>query len=228
MKVSLHAPRSVGVSPAGLGGVPAATPLHLEKSGHRSWFTKAVLLCALIPAIGCTTPGQFRARMEKAARPDEGIQQTQFACIGEIVTKQGTYYVAVQRRILTGMMAPRGIASRLLIFDRQANIVAAYEPLMATPAEPLWCEGSRVYLHGYGSFLVAGTFRPVRTDPRISANRGNFRFGSPYPDSQTGNVLDFNHGPDDPVLTREKRYGSSGGIADDPWELADEDSTPES
>lgn len=141
--------------------------------------------------------------MERVAAPPEGVQQTQFAYIGDITTEQGTYHIATQRRILTGMLAPRGLPPRLLLFDTKGQLAAAYR-CGVDGAEPLWCQGSRVYLFGYGSFPGA------ETDSRLLGLSGD---GSP----PTGNVLDFARGPTLPLLTREKRYGSSGGIADDPW-----------
>lgn len=153
---------------------------------------------------GCTAVGNVRSRMEHAAAPPPGVQQTQFAYIGDVDTDLGTYHVATQRLILTGMLAPRGLPRRLLLFDRHAQLVATYE---YESAEPLWCDGSRVYLFGFGRF------RGVNVDPRLLSLAD--------PEFSTGNVIDFARGPNAAVLTREKRYGSSGGIDDDPWAAGD-------
>ena len=74
-------------------------------------FLLVLLLC------GCANPGRFHHQMQLAARPEPGIQQTQLAHLGQVVTDQGIFQVATQSRVLTGMMAPRGIATRLLLFD---------------------------------------------------------------------------------------------------------------
>ncbi len=140
--------------------------------------------------------------MERAATPPRGVQQTQFAYIGDVETHQGTFHVATQRLILTGKLAPRGLPRRLLLFDRDAQLVARYE-YEFDAAEPLWCDGPRVFLFGLG------TFRGVEVDPRLVM--------LPDAESSMGNVIDFARGPHSAVLTREKRYGSSGGIDDDPW-----------
>ena len=178
------------------------------------------LICLLLILAGCLGPRKLYDRMERAARPDSGVQQTQLAYIGCVETADGMFHVAAQTRILAGMLAPRGLPLRLLLFDQDGELAAAYERVLPYEAAPLWCEGSRVFLHGYGDFYIAGTFRTVDKDPRIIANRGRFLHGSPYGDDETGNVLDFARGPHEPMLTREQRYGSSGGIEDDPWELS--------
>ena len=48
---------------------------------------------------------------------------------------------------------------------------------------------------------------------------GEFRSLMGRAAAPTGNVIDFSRGPLSPILTREKSYGSSGGIEDDPWRL---------
>ena len=157
--------------------------------------------------------------MEAAARPEAGVQQTQFAHIGRVVTDEGTFEVATQSRVTAGMMAPRGRPMRLLLFDSVGKLVSSYEAAFFKAGVPLWCEGARVYLGGFSSWNVSDTFNVVEADPRILEHRGKFRSGNRFPDSVTGNVLDFRRGPTKPMLTREKRYGSSGGIEDDPWEI---------
>lgn len=150
-----------------------------------------------------------------AARPPEGIHRTQFAHIGEITILGGVFHVAVERRILTGMLAPRGLAPRLLLFDINARLIAAYEPVFATRAAvPLWCEGARVYLAGFGSYQIADSLEKVEADPRLIKHKEHLKHADYL---LTGNVLDFSMGIKKPLLTREMKYGSSGGIADDPW-----------
>ena len=158
--------------------------------------------------------------MEAAARPRAGVQQTQFAHIGRVVTGEGIFEVAVQRRILTGMLAPRGLALRLFLFDSSGQVAASCDAAYFASAQPLWCEGSRIYLFGFGSWNISGSFEAVEADPRLLKRKGRFRLGDSSGDSVTGNVLDFQRGPTNPILTREKRYGSSGGVDDDPWDLA--------
>lgn len=158
------------------------------------------IILAAVGACGCATQGNLWSDLERAGRPSsEGLQQTQFALIGQIVTPEGRFHVALQRLVITGMLAPRGQA-KLLLFDANRRLVASYS--LAT-ASPLWCEGSRVYLSGEGFAYN------IPVDPRVA---------SLYPDSAAGgNVIDFSHGIHQPCITREKRYGSSGGIEDDPW-----------
>lgn len=173
---------------------------------HRvAWHSLAAMLLVLSVA-GCSNALSLRTRMEQAAKPDPGIQQTRFAHIGDLDIRGRQYHVATQRLILTGMLSPRGLPHRLLIFDSTANLVAAYEHGYDS-AEPLWCEGARVYLFGMGSFLN------VEADPRIVKTSESL--------PPTGNVLDFARGPTKALLTRDKMYGSSGGTETDPWAVAD-------
>lgn len=183
---------------------------------------KIPILSFLLACIGCANPGPFHKKMEISARPQPGIRQTQLAHIGQIITVEGTFQVATQRRILTDMLAPRGLTTRLLIFTSAGDLVSYFDAAFHTGGEPLWCEGDRVYLLGFSLWNIGDTLQPVDADPRLEAHRGKFRSGSPFPDSITGNVLDFSRGPTRPLLTRETRYGSSGGIEDDAWELKPE------
>lgn len=166
----------------------------------------------------CSALGSFRSRTSEvavAALP-KGVQQTEFAYIGDIQTAKGVYRVAVQKRILTDMMAPRGLPIRLLLFSHNARFVAAYEVDIANGlnAQPLWCQGARVYLAGFGSFdFVDSVNHAIPASPRLA------RLFAGTDRTPTGNVIDFSHGPLQPILTREKRYGSSGGLEDDPWKL---------
>ena len=176
--------------------------------GNLRRFARHSLVAILLPlsVAGCSNALGLRSRMEQAAKPKPGIQQTQFAYIGDLDIADRQYHVATQRLILTGMLSPRGLPHRLLIFDSTANLVAAYE-YGYDSAEPLWCEGARVYLFGMGSLLN------VEADPRI------VKMSESLP--PTGNVLDFSRGPTKALLTREKTYGSSGGIETDPWAVSD-------
>jgi hypothetical protein len=166
---------------------------------------------------GCyTAPGNFRSRMERtatAALPN-GVQQNEFAYIGDVQTDKGTYHVVEQGLILTDMLAPRHLPPRLLLFSDNARLIAVYEADFATRIWPLWCEGSRVYLEGFSSLHFADSVNhTIPLDPRLA------RLFSGTDQIPTGNVIDFSRGPLEPSLTREKRYGSSGGIEDDPWHL---------
>lgn len=178
-----------------------------------------LILLFLLVGSGCVNPGHFHEKMKVSAQPEPGVQQTQLAHIGQIITDEGPFQIAIQRRILTGMLAPRGLTTRLLIFTSSGELVAFFDAAFQTGGEPLWCEGSRVYLHGFSSWNVGDTLRSVEPDPRLVPNKGDFQLGN---DSMTGNVLDFSRGPTRPLLTRETRYGSSGGIEDDAWELKQE------
>ena len=73
------------------------------------------VILLLIGLGGCATPGNFRNRMAEAAAPGKGVKQIRFVQIGEVQTAKGTFHVVEQRRILTGMLAPRGLPQRLLL-----------------------------------------------------------------------------------------------------------------
>ncbi len=176
------------------------------------------LLCLALALSGfagcCAGPGGFRSGMEQAAAAvlPKGVQQVKFAYIGDVQTDKGAYHVVEQRRILTDMLAPRGLSTRLLLFSDNGRLAAAYEADFATGIQPLWCEGSRVYLAGFSSLHFDGSVNhEVPPDPRLA------RLFSGTERSPTGNVVNFSQGPLEPFLTREKRYGSSGGLEDDPW-----------
>lgn len=157
-------------------------------------------ICAA--ACGCATDQNLWHELSVAAKPSsEGLQQTQFALIGQVVTHEGKFHVALQRLVLTSMLAPRGQA-KLLLFNAKRGLVASYSLLRAYP---LWCEGSRIYLGGEGF-----TYGEIPMDPRVTALDPESALG--------GNVIDFSHGIHKPFMTREKKYGSSGGIEDDQFE----------
>lgn len=179
-----------------------------------------LLLCLALASSAlagcCSAPGSIRSRMAQvaiAALPKD-VQQTEFAYIGDVHTAQGTYYVAVQSLILSDMMAPRGEPARLLLFSDGLRLVAVYQADVTTGARPLWCEGSRVYLAGFSSLHFDDTVNPgIPPSSRLA------RLFAGTDETPTGNVIDFSRGPRKPMLTREQRYGSSGGLEDDPWKL---------
>jgi hypothetical protein len=154
----------------------------------------------LAPGLsGCKTQENTWRDLERAARPTtEDLQQTQFAQIGEFVTVEGTFFVAVQGLVTKGMLAPHG-QGKLLLFDSQRRLVKSYS---IRTTYPLWCDGSRVYLGGFGDFW------DIPLDPRIRGEKEELK---------GGNVVDFSRGIARPYTTRERKYESSGGIEDDPW-----------
>ena len=109
--------------------------------------------------------------MEAAARPEAGVQQTQFAHIGRVVTDEGTFEVATQSRVTAGMMAPRGRPMRLLLFDSVGKLVSSYEAAFFKAGVPLWCEGARVYLWGFSSWNVSDTFNGRSRSAHSRASR---------------------------------------------------------
>ena len=161
-----------------------------------------ILILLFVSATVSSGQGSEWKALDKVARSTlaEGHQQTQLAIIGEIRVPEGKHVVATQRIVTKGMLAPRG-QSRLLLFSSDGNLAAN---LGIISGEPLWCEGSRIYLAGKNGLL-----RGVPVDPRITEM---------YPGSaEGGNVIDFSKGISKPLITRERKYGSSGGIEDDPW-----------
>ncbi len=162
-----------------------------------------VLLALVFLCLAGCAKSNLRSCMERAAAPSKGVKQTQFAHIGELHIDDRVYHVATQRLVLEVMLAPRGLRHRLLIFDNDARLVSTYEYNFDS-AEPLWCHGSRVYLFGNGSFMG------IEPGPRLVLMASE-------DEQPIGNVIDFSNGPTSPILTREKQYGSSGGIEDDPW-----------
>ncbi|MDX2117967.1 MAG: hypothetical protein SFY96_07285 [Planctomycetota bacterium] len=162
--------------------------------------TSLVAFTCLTVAGGCAAHNDLYERMTRAARPDDGVQQTQFAHIGHIDTLHGRFEVCVQSIVIKGMLAPRGLRN-LLLFSSNGDLAKTYSAVNCTP---LWCEGGRIYLSGFG--WVPG----IPIDPAIAG-----RFASD--EMQSGNVIDFSQGLEHAIVTREKRYGSSGGIEDDIW-----------
>lgn len=99
------------------------------------------------------------------------------------------------------MLAPRG-QQRFHIFNERGEWVSTY---WTDGVTPLWAEGAKVYL--FGKHSIAG----IPFDPRVLAVTDEDEIPA-------GNVIDFSLGIESPVMTLEKRYGSSGGIEYDPWE----------
>lgn len=126
----------------------------------------------------------------------------------------GAYHIGEQDRILSDMMAPRGLPTRLLLFAGNAKLVAAYEADFTTGGRPLWCEGSRIYLAGFCAWHFADADSENR---RIPPDPGLARLFSGTDPTTAGNLIDFSNGPLNPFLIREKCHGSSGGIEDNPW-----------
>ena len=161
---------------------------------------RILILLLVSAAVSSGQESEWKA-LDKVARSTlaKGQQQTQLAIIGEIQAPEGKHVVATQKIVTKGMLSPRG-QSKLLLFNSDRKVVAKFGIIDGVP---LWCEGSRIYLFGNG------LFRGVPVDPRINKM---------YPGSaEGGNVIDFSKGILKPFITREQKYGSSGGIEDDPW-----------
>jgi hypothetical protein len=172
-------------------------PTHRERVMRR---TSLFGFTCLTVVAGCAAQSDLYERMTRAARPEDGVPQTQFAHIGHIDTLHGRFEVCVQSIVIKGMFAPRGLRN-LLLFSSSGDVAMTYSAMNCTP---LWCEGGRIYLSGFG--WVPG----IPIDPAIAG-----RFASD--EMQSGNVIDFSQGLEHAIVTREKRYGSSGGIEDDIW-----------
>ena len=164
-------------------------------------FRFPLLLLGLLPSLGCVQVVDVRSHLEAQANPGSELQQTQFAYIGIVDTPDGPVYVATQRLVIPGMLAPRG-QSRILLFDHKYTLIKNYSGLNATP---LWCEGSKVYLFGHG--YIPGVPFDSRTVSLFSQD-----------EAPRANVLDLSAGVESAVMRRERMYGSSGGIEDDPFE----------
>ena len=73
------------------------------------------------------------------------VKLTHFGYIGSVSTAKGdTIYVADQRGVITGMLAPRGL-NFIACFDAKYRFLGK---VRYVSARPLWCEGSRVFLFG--------------------------------------------------------------------------------
>jgi hypothetical protein len=179
---------------------------------------RIIWLLGIFIISGCVTTIDVRSQLEQQVLPETGLQQMQFAYIGTVKTPDGPLYVAIQRLVLTGMHSPRG-QSWLHLFSQNCRLVNSYS--LGELAEPMWCEGSKIYLFGFGYS------RGIPPDEDL---RRLFR----YPEAEkefgypTGNVIDFCRGSRLPVMRREKRYGSSGGIDDEPLRIGGTNSASES
>lgn len=173
-----------------------------------------VVACILFSA-GCrlgqqssSIPVDVRTILESQVEPGEGLQQTQFAYIGTVDTPDGYLYVTTQRLVLTGMLQPRG-QGKMHLFDENYELVDTYW-LDYFDHKPLWCEGTKIYLFGNSQWG-----RAIPPSKRLAA-----LFDTPDEEyTPTGNVVDFSKGAHKPMLRREKRYGSSGGVNHDPWDV---------
>ena len=174
---------------------------------QKKFFTLLSCLCISTYAVEAEDRELPRSEMNwkalnKAASSTvtKGLQQTLLAVIGEISIGQNSYTVCHQKLVIKGMPSPRG-QSNLLLIDSKGKLAAEYSIISGVP---LWCEGARIYCFGT-EMLLQG----IAVDPKIDEM---------YPNSANGgNVIDFAKGVKEPVITREKKYGSSGGILDDPW-----------
>ncbi|MEZ6243804.1 MAG: hypothetical protein R3B57_12270 [Phycisphaerales bacterium] len=189
---------------------------------------RAIAVAAILSvtlAVGACAPKtvNVRSRLLEASKaqdphfPDEAsLQLTHFAYIGDIETADGRFHVVYANAVIRGMLAPRGQAW-LALYDEDQNFVRRYELLGR--GRPLWCEGGKIYWSGFTTFGLPH-------EPSQLA-----LFGPPdCPQSvPTGNVADFSQGLDHGLMRREFKYGSSGGIADDPLAgLAAAITTPDS
>ncbi len=161
-----------------------------------------------IDNLSYVNPGNIRIRMlSEIPTGYESIMRTYFAYIGELYIDGQVYFVAHDRRIIKGMSAPRGLQQRMYIFDEDVNLVFSFQ---YGPTSVLWCANDRIYFFGFLNELETTSRNGlVDVDPKLDSIAGH--------NYVEGNVLDFSAGPDRPVLTREKEYGSSGGVFDDPW-----------
>ena len=146
--------------------------------GSWSWLREAVIE---------QRPGEFQS---------DGVKITKFAVIGKLEVNGTAYHVAEARAVLTGMPSPRG-KYYFMIVDDGGKIVNWIDSSILF--QPLYCDGSKLYLFGFDSFPGA------IVDPKLQAI-------TPPDSVPVGNVVDFSNGITSPILTREAVYGSSGGI----------------
>src|SRR5688572_10120301 len=94
-------------------------------------FPVAILLT--LSVCGCVTQDDLSSDLQRAGQPcSDSLQETQFALIGQIVAPEGTFHVALQRLVVTGMLAPRG-QTRLVLLDTRRRPVANYHLATAQP-----------------------------------------------------------------------------------------------
>jgi hypothetical protein len=86
-----------------------------------------------------------------AADPDfpdgRELKLTRFAYLGRVHARDRVLYVVDMRSVITGMPAPRGL-NYVLFFDEDRTWLGKER---YTSAQPLWCEGSTVFLYGQES-----------------------------------------------------------------------------
>lgn len=140
--------------------------------------------------------------MAAATRPLPGQVQLQLAHVGHVDTADGRLEVCCQRLVLSDLVQPDDIV-RLLLFTPAGQLVASYPISWADTA--LWCEGGKVYFPRM--IFVAG----IPPDEALANTRSGEDEGL---ESLLGNVLDFSRGISRVTLRRERRYGSSGDLAD--------------
>lgn len=115
--------------------------------------------------------------------PDgKGMMLTHFSHVGQLVTSNGdVIYVAERRAVLTGMIAPRG-QHYITFFDARFEFLGK---MRFVNSQPLWCDGSRLFLFGDLDGVSNGI---------------------------DGNVIDVAEGFDHVKVYHEHVYGSSGGL----------------
>jgi hypothetical protein len=114
-----------------------------------------------------------------------------FAIIGTLRIADRDYIAVETMSVVEGMVSPRG-RSEIVVCD------VGGRPLLSLPIgpmayrEPLFCQGSKLVLHGRTTGI------PALTQGRLT----------------NGNVVDFALGLGDHRMVDEVVYGSSGGVAD--------------
>lgn len=162
-------------------------------------YLSAMALVVLL--VGCATlpsaiSGDVRTALLSAASdsdprfPDgRDVILTHFSYVGELWTARGErIFIADQRAVLAGMLAPRG-QNRISFFDDRFQYLGS---IAYVHSRPLWCDGSKLYLFG-----------DLDGFPQL---------GQTYPPG--GNVIDVSLGFDGLTSYNARVYGSSGGIED--------------
>jgi len=165
---------------------------------HYRYITASVLAALLISCASSpsSTNRNIRSALLEAARdgdprfPDgKNVILTHFSHVGDLRTAHGKrIYVADQRAVLAGMLAPRG-QNRISFFDERLVYLGS---IGYVHSRPLWCDRSKLYLFGD----LDGFPQP----------------GQEYPTG--GNVIDVSAGFDELRSYHASVYGSSGGIED--------------
>lgn len=152
--------------------------------------TIAVLVCGCASRPSDQLSDVRSALLASAKRSDpdfpdsHNLVLTHFSHVGQLVSSSGELiYVADRRAVIAGMLAPRG-QNYIMFFDGQFHYLGKVGYALS---RPLWCDGSRLYLHGELDGLVTGL---------------------------SGNVLDVAGGDEHITAYHARAYGSSGGIDD--------------